>query len=103
MGRRAARFSRRRTTNVSLIESTIAEPFDRLPPHDLDAEVCTLGSMMLSGDDAVFHEIRAMLARDAFYQADNQIIFDVLCKMNDAGQPVDGVLLMAELRKRQLL
>lgn len=75
----------------------------RIPPHDIDAEMCVLGSMMLCGDDVErFALVRARVRRDAFYQADHQIIYDALCSMADAGTSIDAVTTRAELIRRGL-
>ena len=75
--------------------------FDRLPPHDLNAEACVLASMML--DMAMIPGIREAISRDAFYSLDHQIIFDAVCACYDRGGKVDGVLVQAELDRRKLL
>ena len=58
----------------------IEEQFDRLPPHSIEAEMQTLNSMMLcGGNEEIIGGIRALVGRDAFFQADHQIIFDAIC------------------------
>ncbi|MGF1633300.1 MAG: replicative DNA helicase [Phycisphaerae bacterium] len=78
-----------------------ALPFDRLPPHSIDAEKCLLASMML--DRECIGEVVQQVSRDAFYLADHQIIFDILLKLYEKNDPVDAVILRDELRKRQQL
>ena len=75
--------------------------FDRLPPHSLDAEMCLLASMMLDKD--MIGQVVSLVDRDSFYQADHQIIFDVLLKLYEQNRPVDAVILREELSKRGLL
>src|SRR5439155_5926342 len=75
--------------------------FDRLPPSAIEAEMCLLASMML--DKEMVGQVVTMLDRDAFYQADHQIIFDILIKLYEQNRPVDAVILREELIKRQLL
>ncbi len=84
-----------------LIDSSVARQFDRLPPHSIEAEMCLLGSMMLE-KDIVGQAVR-LVDREAFYQADHQIIFDVLVKLYEMNRPIDAVILFEELVKRQLL
>jgi replicative DNA helicase len=84
-----------------LIDSSIARQFDRLPPHSIEAEMCLLGSMMLEKD--IVGQAVALVDREAFYQADHQIIFDVLVKLYEMNRPIDAVILFEELLKRQLL
>lgn len=86
---------------TQLVDPYLARQFDRLPPHSYEAEMCLLASMMLDKDVAT----RAMqvVDRDDFFQADHQLIFDVLARRYRAGQPVDALLLREELVRRQLL
>jgi replicative DNA helicase len=81
---------------MSSIDPAIARQFERLPPHDLEAERCVLGSMLLA-DDAVRAEIRATINRGDFYQADHQIIFDAIARILDDHRDLDEVTLRAEL------
>jgi replicative DNA helicase len=84
-----------------LIESSIANQFDRLPPHSIESEMCLLASMML--DREMIGQVVSLIDRDSFYQADHQIIFDVILKLYEANRPIDAVILFEELGKRQLL
>lgn len=86
---------------MSLIDPSLASQFDRLPPRSIEAEQCLLGSMML--DQRCVPEVLETIDREAFYSADNQIIFDMLLKLWRAGKPVDAILLREELLKRGLL
>jgi replicative DNA helicase len=86
---------------TELADPFIASQFDRLPPQAIDAEMCAIASMMLEKD--CIPTVRAIAHRETYYQADHQIVFDVLCQLYDQGAPVDGVILRAELDKRQLL
>ena len=84
-----------------LADSTIARQFDRLPPHSIEAEMCLLASMML--DKEMIGQVVQIVDREAFYQADHQIIFDILVKLYEQNRPIDAVILREELIKRQLL
>src|SRR6476620_4792545 len=84
-----------------LVDSSIARQFDRLPPHAIEAERCLLASMML--DKEMIGQVVQIVDREAFFQADHQIIFDVLVKMYEQNRPVDAIILREELIKRQLL
>jgi replicative DNA helicase len=87
-----------------LTDPSIARQFDRLPPHDLDAEMCVIASLMLCGDDRdLFTLTRSSLRTEMFYQADHQVIFDALVRMAERGCAIDAVLLRAELERAQLL
>jgi replicative DNA helicase len=84
-----------------LVESALGNQFDRLPPHSIEAEMCLLASMML--DREVIGNVVQQIDRNAFYQADHQIIFDVVVKLYEQNRPVDAVILSEELSKRQIL
>lgn len=90
-----------------VIDSQFAGQFDRLPPHSIEAEQCLLGSMMIFGGPSAerrlaFAKIRQMVSRDAFYQADHQIMFEVMCNLEERNRPVDVIILRQELIARSL-
>jgi replicative DNA helicase len=84
-----------------LTDETIAGQFDRLPPCSIESEMCMLGSMML--DKEAIGIVLAIVGRVAIYQADHQIIFDVLVKLYEQNRPIDVVIVREELVKRGLL
>src|SRR5688572_31988082 len=83
-----------------LLDGTAASQFDRLPPHSIEAEMCLIASMML--DKEMVGQVVQIVDRDSFYQADHQIIFDVLVKLYEQNRPIDAVIVREELIKRQL-
>jgi replicative DNA helicase len=84
-----------------IMDTSIARQFDKLPPHSIQAEMCLLASMML--DKEIVGQAVQIVDRDAFYQADHQVIFDVLLKLYEQNRPIDAVIVREELAKRQLL
>ncbi|HZN69118.1 MAG TPA: replicative DNA helicase [Tepidisphaeraceae bacterium] len=84
-----------------LIDPSIARQFDKLPPHAVEAEMCLLASMML--DKEMIGQVVQIVDREAFFQADHQIIYDVLVKLYEQNRAIDAVILREELAKRQLL
>src|SRR5258706_13483727 len=60
-----------------------------------------LASMML--DRNMIGEIVQILDREAVFQADHQIIFDIIVKLYEANRPIDAIIVREELAKRQLL
>jgi replicative DNA helicase len=86
---------------MSLIDPSLAKQFDRLPPHSIESEQCLLASMML--DKEIVGQTVQIVDRDAFYQADHQILFDIIVKLYEANRPTDTVIVREELIKRQLL
>src|SRR5947209_2370609 len=86
-----------------LIDPALARQFDRLPPSDIDAEMCLLASMMLDESREMIGNVVQIITRDALFQADHQIIFDILLKLYEHNRPIDSIILMDELKKRNLL
>ncbi|MGE5611377.1 MAG: replicative DNA helicase [Bacillota bacterium] len=86
---------------MSQLMESVAGQFDRLPPHSIEAEMCLLASMMLDKD--AIGQIVQIVDRDAFFQADHQIIFDCLVKLYEQNKAIDAVIVREELAKRQLL
>ena len=84
-----------------LMDTSVARQFERLPPHSIESEMCLLASMML--DKEMIGQVVQIVDRDAFYQADHQIIYEVLVKLYELNRPVDSIILREELAKRQLL
>lgn len=76
----------------------LARQFDRLPPSSIESEMCLLASMMLDSEAII--SAREAVNRDAFYQADHQIIWDVILGLYDRGLPIDPVIVREELLKR---
>jgi replicative DNA helicase len=84
-----------------LIDTSLSGQFDRLPPSSIEAERCLIASMML--DKEMIGSVVQIIDREAFYQADHQILWDILVKLYEQNRPVDAVILRDELLKRQLL
>ena len=61
---------------------------ERIPPQDIEAEVATLGSMLL---DAEASGVAAeQLTPDDFYRNSHKILFEAICAIYDAGQQPDN-------------
>src|SRR3954464_6782198 len=88
-------------TMSQLLDNEIARQFDKLPPNSLESERALLASMMLDKD--MIGQVVQIVDREAFFQADHQIIYDLLVKLYEQNRPIDAVLLREELVKRQLL
>jgi replicative DNA helicase len=86
---------------MSQLVEGIAGQFDRLPPHAIEAEMCLLASMMLDKD--AIGQVVQIVDREAFFQADHQIVYDILVKLYEQNKAIDAVLVREELAKRQLL
>ena len=52
------------------------ETYQQIPPHDIEAEVCTLGSMML--DASTIPLVQQFVAAEDFYRPAHQLIFNAI-------------------------
>jgi replicative DNA helicase len=74
------------------------DEFERTPPHDVAAEQCVLGGMMLS-KDAISDVLEVIKAHD-YYRPAHQLVHEVILDLYGRGEPVDAVTVAAELTKR---
>lgn len=72
--------------------------FDRLPPHDLGAEQCVLGGMMLSA--AVIGDVIEAITPADHYRPAHQIVHEVILEQYQAGNPCDALAVAGVLSKR---
>src|SRR6202051_5181092 len=72
--------------------------FERTPPHDIAAEHCVLGGMLLSKDASsdVLEVIRPL----DYYRPAHQLVHEVVLDLYGRGDPVDAVTAAAELTRR---
>lgn len=81
-----------------MIAPNTDDSFDRLMPHDLDAEAALLSSMMLDAD--CIPEVMRDIDRESFYVADHQILYDVLTDLWQNRRGIDLVTVRGELERR---
>lgn len=74
---------------------------DRLPPHSLEAEEATLGSLLID-PDAIF-DVSSFLRPEAFYKTQNRWIYEAILALSERREPVDFITLLEELRRREKL
>jgi len=75
---------------VSVAEiASRGEEFERTPPHDLAAEQCVLGGMMLS-KDAISDVLETIRPHD-HYRPAHQIVHEVILDLYGRGEPADAV------------
>lgn len=73
-------------------------PPDRVPPQDIAAEQCVLGSMLMS-KDAIADVVEVIRGVD-FYRPAHETIYDTILDLYGRGEPADGVTVAAELQRR---
>ena len=70
--------------------------FDRLPPHNLDAERGIIGAILLN---PIICDDIAVIVRDSdFYAESNRVIFKHLIAMHSSGAGIDTLLLVEHLK-----
>jgi replicative DNA helicase len=72
--------------------------FERTPPHDIAAEQCVLGGMLLS-KDAISDVLEVIKGQD-YYRPAHQIVHEVVLDLYGRGEPADAVTVAAELTRR---
>ena len=82
---------------MSVAELAPREDFERTPPHDIAAEQCVLGGMMLS-KDAISDVIEVIRATD-HYRPAHQIVHETILDLYSRGEPADAITVAAELTK----
>lgn len=87
-----------RSANGARDDRPDATLFDRVPPHDDNAEVAALGGMLLSKD--AIGEISQILEPQDFYQPRNQMIYQAIITLFSNSEPVDPIVVAEELHKR---
>lgn len=75
--------------------------FDRVPPHNLEAEESVLGSMILS--HAAVADAQELLVEEDFYKDAHRKIYQVLIELYSGGRTTDPVVVAEELKRRGLL
>src|ERR1700722_10031455 len=87
-----------RSNGVSIAEIVPrGQEFERTPPHDLAAEQCVLGGMMLSKD--AFSDVLDVIKCQDYYRPAHQLVHDVVLDLYGRGQPADAVTVAAELTR----
>jgi replicative DNA helicase len=76
--------------------SPAAVDFDRIPPHDLEAERCVLGACML--DDRAIDAALDHLKTDAFHQPGHRLVFSAICTLRERQEPCDMVTVSSLLQ-----
>ncbi|WP_435006495.1 replicative DNA helicase [Tundrisphaera lichenicola] len=71
---------------------------DRLPPQNLEAELCVLGSVLL--DNETLHDVVPLVKVEDFYRDSHQTIYRAIRDLYDLGKAIDAITLVEELTKR---
>ncbi len=83
---------------MSVAEIAPRGEFERTPPHDVAAEQCVLGGMLLS-KDAISDVIEVIRPHD-HYRPAHQVIHEVVLDLYGRGEPADAITVANELTRR---
>ena len=72
---------------------------NRTPPHSQEAEESLLACCLIDGGDTISACFEAKITPESFFDPAHRLIFDLLCRIYRAGNPVDRWVLAEELRK----
>lgn len=76
--------------------AAVPDDFERVPPHDMAAEQCALGGMLLS-KDALADVSEVIRPADHTLPA-HQVIHEAILELQDRGEPVDAVTVADHLQ-----
>ena len=74
------------------------DDFERTPPHDVAAEQCVLGGMLLS-KDAISDVIEVIRPTD-HYRPAHQLVHEAILDLYGRGEPADAITVSNELTRR---
>ena len=83
---------------MSVAEIAPREDFERTPPHDIAAEQCVLGGMLLSKD--AISDVLDVIKPADHYRPAHQIVHETILDLYGRGEPADAITVAAELTKR---
>jgi replicative DNA helicase len=82
--------------------ATLAAPhIERIPPHNLEAEMAVLGSILV--DREMMATVSEILAPSDFYAILHETIYAALVQLYERGEPLDKITLAEELKLRGAL
>ena len=73
----------------------------RLPPQNVEAEQCVLGSVLL--DNSTLNKILDMVSPEDFYKREHQIIFSTMLDLYERNHPIDLITLSDALTQKEAL
>jgi replicative DNA helicase len=82
---------------MSVAEIGQRDDFERMPPHDVAAEQCVLGGMLLS-KDAISDVIEVIRPAD-HYRPAHQIVHEAILDLYARGEPADAITVANELSR----
>jgi len=71
--------------------------WDKVPPHNIDAEQSVLGALLL--DNSAISKVVRYLRPEDFYVESHRVIFDAILELDESGQAADLVTVTDKLRR----
>ncbi|MDP2922899.1 MAG: replicative DNA helicase [Candidatus Omnitrophota bacterium] len=84
-----------------MIITNSSKELDKLPPQNIEAEMATLGSMLL--DAEIIPEIIEIVDEEFFYKEEHKIIFSSVIYLFDSRKKIDILTVSEDLSKKKLL
>lgn len=81
--------------------TTSSQHLDKLPPQSIEAEMATLGAMLI--DEGIVPEILEFVGGDSFYKEEHRLIFSIIVSLFDARKKVDILTVSEALNKKKML
>lgn len=72
---------------------------ERVPPHDLEAEMAVLGSILLDPEGNYLPAVLRVLDNDALYSRRHQLIYGAMIACGERGDPPEALLVAEELAR----
>jgi replicative DNA helicase len=82
-------------TKTSLYQNQL-----RVPPHNIEAEISVLGSIMLDKDAII--KIADLLKPDDFYKEAHETIYEVILELYQQQQPLDVLSVSSRLKEKKV-
>ncbi|MDQ3023008.1 MAG: AAA family ATPase, partial [bacterium] len=87
---------------MALARESIQPYGDRVPPQNVELEMCVLGAIMLEPRSA-YNVAADFVHRDSFYLDGHGVIFELMTDLSRRGIPPDSVAVLDALRSQQLI
>jgi len=84
-----------------MISINSSQAIDKLPPQNLEAEMATLGAMLIN--EAAIAEVMEIVDEDFFYKEEHKVIFSTIVSLFNSRKKVDILTVSEDLNKKRLL
>jgi replicative DNA helicase len=74
---------------------------EKLPPHDIDAEEATIGSLLIDG--LALYKISTLLQPSDFYSEQNSLVYEACSSLSQRNESINQITVAQELARREKL